>query len=276
MHKKFLILILLLGSFTAQARKLENVAILIPSCDKYAELWSPFFHLLHKYWPGLEQPIYMISNTKKYPDVRVQHIMIPQEKSWSDNMLHALNQIPEEYVMIILEDYFITEPVKEERLESLYNQMRKEKAAYLGLVDVSNDAKIPHPSVPGLGYLPPKADYRNSLQACIWKKDILKTILKAGENPWRFELYGAERTQELKEPFLCVSRDVPIAYFGAVYKGHWNQAAIQFLKDNNLVIKHSLPIETDWQKKKFQIWSWISRNITYPIKRFFGIKWHLT
>lgn len=275
-RKLFFIIIFLLAGINAHAIKLDNLAILTPSCDKYAETWPAFFQLLNKYWPTLNQPRYLISNTKTYPDSRVHHILIPHEKSWSDNMLQALNEIPEDYVMILEDDYMITTPIQEERLQVLYNQMRKENAAYLGLVDVSNDPKIPHATVPGLGYLPPEADYRNSLQACIWKKSTLKAILRSGENPWKFELQGIERTRALKEPFMCVTQNPPIQYFGAIEKGRWHQSSVKFLKEQNIAIDYKLPISTNWQQSMLCIRGWISRNITYPIKKFFGIKWYMT
>ena len=272
----FFILVVALGSVDASAIKLDNVAILTPSCDKYAETWPAFFTFLFKHWPNVAQPMYLISNTKTYPDPRIHHILIPKEKNWSDNMMQALEKIPEDYVMIILEDYMITGPVQEERLQELYNQMRAENAAYLGLINVSNDPTIPHPTVPGLGYLSTDADYRNSLQICIWKKSVLKALLQSGENPWRFELYAVERTRTLKDPFMCVTSNPPISYFGAIGKGRWTQSAVQYLKDQKINMAYTLPIETDWQQRWNSLWGWISRHITYPTKRFLGIKWYIT
>jgi hypothetical protein len=272
----FFILMLLLASLGAHAIKLDNLAVLTPSCDKYSETWPALYQLLNKYWPTLDQPRYLISNTKTYPDPRIHHVLIPNEKSWSDNMIQALDQIPEDYVMIIEDDYMITAPVNEERLQTLYNQMRTEGAAYLALVNVSNDSKTPHPTVPGLGYLPPEADYRSSLQICIWKKSILKSLLRSGENPWRFELYGIERTRKLKEPFMCVTNNFPIQYFGAIGKGKWAQFSVDFLKAQNIVMHYTLPIETKWERFKNAKLGWISANITYPLKKFLGIKWYMT
>ena len=272
----FFILMMLIASLGTHAVKLDNLAILTPSCDKYAETWPALYQLLDKHWPTLDRPRYLISNTRTYPDAQIHHILIPNEKSWSDNMIQALDKIPEDYVLIIEDDYMITAPVNEERLKILYDQMRAEGAAYLGLIDVSNDPKTPHATVPGLGYLSPEADYRNSLQACIWKKSVLKSVLISGENPWRFELYGIERTRALKEPFMCVTNNPPIQYFGALEKGRWLQYSVDYLKSQNIVVTYELPIETTWQRRWMTIRGWISKNITYPLKKFFGIKWYMT
>jgi len=39
-----------------------NCSILIPSCDKYSDLWRPFFTLFWRHWPDCPFPVYLGSN----------------------------------------------------------------------------------------------------------------------------------------------------------------------------------------------------------------------
>ena len=80
----------------AKSHSFDDLAILVVSCDKYSELWDNFFNLMYKNWPSLKDsesnvPIYLIANSKKFSDSRVQTIQIPNEISWSDNVLKALD-----------------------------------------------------------------------------------------------------------------------------------------------------------------------------------------
>lgn len=230
------------------AAELSNLSILIPSCDKYAEAWDPFFHTLFKYWPGLNQNIYLIAGHKKFEDPRVKMVSMGDEKSWSDNMLFAIDQIKEDYVMIILEDYFLVKPVNELRLKSLFAQMKKENAAYLSLVNISSSEKVIHKSMPGVGYLKKEADYRTALQIVIWNKAVLKSLLVSGENPWHFEEQGTERSRSIKKPFMVVVNDQPIEYFGAIDRGQWNEKGIAFLKNEKLQVKKDLPVNNAFRR----------------------------
>ncbi len=40
----------------------SELAILVCSCDKYADVWEPFFKLFFKFWPDCPYPIYLLSN----------------------------------------------------------------------------------------------------------------------------------------------------------------------------------------------------------------------
>ncbi len=267
----FLMCLFLSQVSTAAQKKhhLENLAVLIPSCDKYAEAWPGFFKLLDKYWPQLDNKIYLIGGHKKFERKNLYNISIVNEKSWSDNVLQVLNIIEEDYVMIFLEDYYITKPVNQENLIRYYEIMKQEGAA--NLVLAPGEYLNKHPVEKGLAYMKPEQPYRTSLQAVIWKKDILKKLLKSGESPWEFELVGTVRTHGMKEPFM-ISTDKPIPYSGVIRKGHWWRDIDSLIEKEGIVLDRKLPKESFFREKYIEIMGWISVNINQPIKRFFGLE----
>ena len=46
-------------------------AVLILSCDKYADIWTTFFAFFFKYWPDCPFTIYLASNEKQFEHDRV-------------------------------------------------------------------------------------------------------------------------------------------------------------------------------------------------------------
>jgi len=50
-----------------------KIAVLVVSCDKYADLWPPFFQLFLRFWPECPFSVYLISNQKgpAYHDVKL-------------------------------------------------------------------------------------------------------------------------------------------------------------------------------------------------------------
>tara|TARA_R110002050_G_scaffold300734_1_gene472045 strand:- start:178 stop:1038 length:861 start_codon:yes stop_codon:yes gene_type:complete len=277
MYKILSLLILISTAFQAQGieRKtkpdLDNLAVVVPSCDKYAEAWIGFFQLLEKYWPELNNEIYLIGGNKTYEKENLINVSIPNEKSWSDNMLQVLDMTQADYILILLEDYYITEPVNHKKFVSYYNIMRQEGSASLVLAPRDEYEKI-HPFEKGLAYLNRDQPYRASLQAVIWKKDILKKILKSGESPWQFELKGTFRTRDLKEPFMIVTGKGPLNYLGAISRGQWSRKAMKLIKKEKLKFNRNMPSESLPIEIYNAIKGWISLNINQPIKKFFGVE----
>ena len=44
--------------------KKSRIGIVVPSCDKYSDLWPYFFNNFYKYWYNCPLNIYLISNEK--------------------------------------------------------------------------------------------------------------------------------------------------------------------------------------------------------------------
>jgi hypothetical protein len=249
---------------------LDDLAVLVTSCDKYEEAWHPFFTLLNKYWPELTNKKYLISNKKTYNHSNIIPVQIPDEKSWADNMHEALDRIEENYIMIFIEDYMITEKANHQKVKEYYDLMRKESAAYLKLQP--NDYEKAHPDNKGVAYMGQTQEHRTALQLAIWRKDILRELLKKGENPWQFELDGNERSFNIKDPFMVVTHSI-VPYSGAIEKGHWWQWALDFLKKEGIHIKPKLPILEKSSRIYFRRFRfWVHEHITGPIKKLFGIE----
>ena len=40
----------------------SDCSILVVSCDRYRDLWTPFFTLFQRYWPDCDMPVYLGTN----------------------------------------------------------------------------------------------------------------------------------------------------------------------------------------------------------------------
>ena len=83
---------------------MKNMAILVCSCDKYEDVWNPMFEMFYKFWPDCPYDVYLLSNNKTYNHDRVKTITTGDDVSWSKAFRKAINEINEEYVLIIMED----------------------------------------------------------------------------------------------------------------------------------------------------------------------------
>lgn len=234
----------------------------IPSCDKYHDLWKPFFTLFFKYWKDCPFPIYLCSNKIKYPDSRVKTILVGQDLSWASNCKKCLEKINTKYIILLQEDFLLLKDVNTQKIIELATYMEKREAACMRL----------YPSPPPnktladnreIGEIVKGADYRVSLQAAIWNKNIFYTLLENGESPWDFESYGSIRSNLLDAPFLSII-DLPkslrpIDYFStAVVQGQWIRQAVKICEKERILI--------DRRKRKVESkLNQIKREVTTPM-----------
>lgn len=83
-----------------------DISVLIVSCDKYSDLWKPFFTLFWRYWPNSSFKVYLGSNYLVYKDSRVKTIAIGEDKSWSQGLLDMVSRIDTPFIILMLEDFF--------------------------------------------------------------------------------------------------------------------------------------------------------------------------
>jgi hypothetical protein len=214
----------------------KRIAVLISSCDKYHDLWDPFFTLFFKYWPDCPYPVYLSANNLEYEHQGVKTINMGEDTDWSSGFRKTLEKISQPYVIVLMEDYLLTGPVDTAMVERLIEYMESKRAACLRIFP------CPGPDLPcadnqEIGEIRKGSAYRLSLQAAIWDKKILTELIRDGESAWELELNGTKRTNDLDVPFLSVTGLSPIPYYcTAVVKGKWVKEAVELCRKEGIKI----------------------------------------
>ena len=223
---------------------MNKVAVLVSSCDKYQDLWEPFFTLFFRYWQDCPYPVYLGTNHLKYDNERVKTIAIGDETDWSSDFRSMLEQIPYPYVIVLIEDYLLTHYVDTVKIDKLITYMEAKGAGCLRLSSsTGHESCLDNPEV---GEISKGADYRLSLQAAVWNKHTLLELLREGESAWELEINGTKRTNDLDVPFLCVTCDSPIPYFcTGVVKGKWVREAVELCEKEGIEVDLTArPVQT--------------------------------
>ena len=197
----------------------EN-AVLVSSCDSYADIWQPFFQFFFKYWPDCPYPLYLMSNYKIYEDERVITLNVNKKTTWSDELQSALDMIPAKRILYLQDDFFFNKTANTEWIEKLFEKAEKHDAAYIKLI--ASVAKN-QPFDNELESIPEYVLYRTVLQSALWKKQDLLSLLLPHENIWQFELNASIRSRMMSSHFLAIKSGLlsyPISYYiTAVVKG---------------------------------------------------------
>jgi hypothetical protein len=248
--------------------KSTNCAVLVLSCDKYSDVWQPFFSLFFKYWSDCPYPVYLGTNKKIFPDKRVIQVFSNRNTTWSEELEIILKQIPCENILIILEDYFIYQKINSEKVDFFLKVMQEKDAAFirLGAFPKKYNSLYPYtklPDYPEVGVVEKGSMYRISLQTGIWNKNVLLQFLGHDETPWQFETEASKRSNSVSKPFLCVVEDEkknyvhgPIIYFcSALKRGRWIREALKLCEKEKIQVRpYERPVETKWEEIKRKIY----------------------
>ena len=92
-----------------------DCTILINSCDKYEDILDTFFTLLHRFWPDNPFDIVLSTESLEYKSeyFKIRNIH-PKNRdcSWTERIASALKEIKTNYVLFMLDDFFLYDYVK--------------------------------------------------------------------------------------------------------------------------------------------------------------------
>lgn len=215
--------------------------IIIPSCHKYSDTWDTFHYLLNKYWPGHPQEVLFTDVTKdKWPG-KVAY-QVGSDWGWSANLEFNLKRLNEEYVLMLLDDFWLLRDVDEKKIYQAISLMKRDKN-----IICTRLFPCPGPDEPlneNFGIVNKTAPYRISTQGAIWRTDALLHICNAiapYTSAWDFEILGTQRIQNYGT-VLSAHRHItyPIDYHIAIYRGKWSLEAISIMKTHKINIDTSI------------------------------------
>ncbi len=228
----------------------NKLAVIVISCDKYEDLWLPFFQLFKKFWPDCPFQVYLLCNMKEFSFPGVITIKVGNDISWSDNLKTGLGRINEEYVLMFIDDLFLRASVQTPMLREICNEFIRVNGNYIRLnptirADTSyNDY---------FGKVSPGTIYRTSTVLSLWKKSVLFELLKSGETAWEFEIFGSVRS-DVYDGFYA-SWENCFSIVNGVIKGKWQRKAYHSIR--------ALCPEMDLQRRKLMT---LSEEFVYRMK----------
>ena len=216
----------------------DKLAVLVVSCDRYSDLWNPFFTCFKRFWPDCPFNVYLLSNKKTFHRGGITNITIGEDLSWSDSLIKGVKQLEENYVLLFLDDLFLHAPVNTKNVLEIINWALKSGVNYIRLKPMLN--KPDRFFNEHIGIISKGVIYRTSTVMSVWKKEVLLDLLNEGESAWDFETYGSNRSSKYDD-FYATWKDC-FATTNTVIKGKWNRNAVRKFR--------SLGIEIDTKSRE--------------------------
>ena len=221
-------------------RNRNMLSIFVDSFDGYSDVWDTFFLIFKHYWNDCIFPIYLVSNNLSYKDKKVKVIRTGDEIDWFTRTKRALNTIKDDYVLFMLEDYFISKKINNDDFLSIIDYMKKNDIFYYRL----STSNIISKGDTYIQSVPKNQRYAISLQPAVWKRETLLNIINSipdAKTAWDFEvyftkIYHSNMPYDEFIPGICYdSRDI-LGYKNGILQGKWIRDTIKYYKKINIKI----------------------------------------
>ena len=194
--------------------------VFVMTCDAYMDAIPGFAHQFNKYWspdqevivagfskPEFDMPdnftFFSIGDQRNYPVDR-----------WSDALLKLMWHFPKEkHFVLMLEDYWICEPVNVNAVKILHDYMVQ--FDYVIKMDLCGDRRFAggvedYGDVAGIPLVISDytSAYHMSLMVGIWNQDNLKAIVIPHESPWQVELEGTTRLSRQQDKMVVLGTKI--------------------------------------------------------------------
>lgn len=217
---------------TAALMGTPSVYVMVITCDNYSDAWLPFYTLFKKYW-DCPYDVSIVTETK---DCEYFHT-IKETGSWTQRVKKALGQIDTDYVIILLDDFFIRKKVDQQRIDYCIEHFEPDMAVFNFETAFGRTIDV---GLNGFALRPNREVYMCSCQPSIWNRKMLIELLDKEMNPWQWEV----QTIDSKYRFFINTGDLIFdigdKYCGRIRNGKWVRKDVEeFFKKENITVDYS-------------------------------------
>lgn len=243
-------------------KQIDDLKIIIPTCDKYIHLLEGLMYTINKFWPlnnkfiilGYKEPNFKLNQNWEFVSLGIDRG--PNE--WSNDLISFFKSFNDEYFINLIDDTLMTRISDVEKIQRVFNYMQNNKL--VKKVFLHGSLTSGNKSLYGPIELTPISDlnnefydvnqiayYRSSLQSAIWSKDYFLTLLKPNMTPWDFEL---QHTRNDGARILTTKENHPTMYSHLYRKGNqlipsWYKSVFEETRlsdDDTKIIKEMLKL----------------------------------
>lgn len=214
----------------------RDCTILVASCDAYSDVLEHFETFFGKFWPDCPFDAVLVTESPRTDlGIFTRQVACGKGKPWSAMLVEALDTVDTPRVVLMMDDYFLSDKVDTARFLQRLDDAIRHDAASLRLIPCPTNFK---PFDAEFGAYPANTAYCVSCQVSIWAKDFIRRVASQTTNAWEFERRGSYLCGDERRPML-VTRTKEFPFIDAVHKGYWEKFAVKLCRDNGVDIDFS-------------------------------------
>lgn len=199
----------------------SRAAVFICSSDSRRDVLSRVLPSVLRFWTDRTYPLYVGMSSPLSLPGDVKPIYAPAS-DWRGEFTRQLAQIPQDYIVLLLDDFLVHAPVDQVRMSQLVSTAIDGDFQYLRLVPLGRSlasritGRRPAQLLPGIEEIPSHHPFFCGLQAAIWHKRYLLSLLEAEQSIWEFERRSISGSRH-----YAINTSAPIRYRHLVERGRW-------------------------------------------------------
>ena len=195
---------------------MNDLKIIIPTCDKYLHLVEGLVYTIDKYWKnhgeviilGYKNPNYDLPNNTTFHSSGNDR----GPRYWSNDLIKYFKDFDEEYFINLVDDTLIIREVDVDRIDELFSFMKESDITKIFLSGSLVESYRSHEyGKMGLLEIKQSSTYRTSVQPAIIKTSYWMKYLKPKQTPWEFELQNS-KNDGLSILSVKINESAPIIY----------------------------------------------------------------
>lgn len=229
-------------------------AVLISTCDAFSDLWDPAMALYRKNWADCPAPILLVTDRgtdRRFPGVET--VCAGAGAEMTERLRRAMEQVTAPYVLLTLDDYFLTRPISTEKIRQALSFMEDEGVDYVRMVPASGhylrrEGASEFPRHRGF-YLRciDTGSYKVSLVPGLWRVSFLRATLEGPpRTAWAYEVSLTETARALNAK-CAISNHDEFPYLDVIRKGRLLHRARRWFVKNGvpLLDREIVPLKTE-------------------------------
>ena len=243
-----------------------SFALVISTCENYSDLWEANLLLLRRSWSDCPARILLVTDAptdRHFENVEI--ISAGEGTEITDRLKHALKSVEERYILFTLDDYFLTYPIRTERILQGLRFMEKHDVAYTRLYPATKHylrREGAQPCADFEGYYfrnMEEGDYKISLAPGLWRTDFMRRTVNKSLNAWQYEVALTPMARELGAR-CAISNHNEFPYLDVIRKGKVLRKADRYFKSNP-IYSSQRPVMKRRDEWKLGIRTWLRHTL---------------
>jgi len=214
---------------------MNNTALIVMSTDSYSDVWGVIFHTIKKNWNNIQFDTILITETKQ-PEIEGVTVINSPGHHWSEVLFNALELLPYEYVILMLDDMLVIMEVDNDVIISAVNFISSDENIACITLGGNDQTRITeHCSHQNYSIVADDSPFRVTTSPSLWRRKSLMHLIDKNESPWQFEINGTKRSRGGSYRFYNTDKKAINTFSTwladtAIIRGKWQYSALKYIR----------------------------------------------
>lgn len=221
------------------------MAIVVVGCDLYSDIADYYIMFLKKNWPDCRFPVYVATESHEFTDKSINSVICGSNSTWTGRAIKAIKQANTKYILLTVDDIFISEAVDSSAFEEILQFMNREKIMYyrIPVFRTSKKYEKSYPGFDNVELIAARKPYAISIGTAIWNcNELLRVLGDGSKSAWELENDFSCFSINYSKPYIdkyVADKRFLLHSVHMIKAGKWIPKAAREMKKKGLKIDYS-------------------------------------